>query len=358
MTIAAELDRIISAKGDILSAINDKGVSTAGTTSISQCPALINAIQTGGGGGSNTLINSGITGSAVVSGSGAFKFTQIPIESYGISGISGESGFLSSRTATKSAYKFAAIVFDSAIRSISSFSATGIPNYTAGSAALILSVRSSNTTNTVSAAIYNQVINSTNSALISASASNSVLTSINSALSANTSRKLYLFTAVSATNTQSAALNTGYTANTANISAEATVVTGTSLPYPDEPESASGYLHVTTTAYETVYGVLTASATSTSTFLPASYTASAYGASGRCVCDLSGYGTTAVSSQAYTGCTPGFALFNAQQTASSYIGDSAIAARAYSSIYPTANYTYSSLIIPPKMTSLVSQNII
>lgn len=49
MTIATELNRIISAKNDILSAINDKGVSTAGTTSISQCPALINAIQTGGG---------------------------------------------------------------------------------------------------------------------------------------------------------------------------------------------------------------------------------------------------------------------------------------------------------------------
>lgn len=356
MTIAAELDRIISAKNDILSAINDKGVSTAGTTSISQCPALINAIQTGGGG--NTLINSGITGKAVFSGSGAFKFTQIPIGSYGISSISGESGFLSSRTATRSAYKYAAIVFDSAIRILSSFSATGIPNYTAGSAALILSVRSSNTTNTVSAAIYNQAINSTNSALISASASDSVLSSINSALSANTSRRLYLFTAVSAATTQSAALNTGYTANTANISADATIVTGTSLPYPDEPESASGYLHVTSTAYETVYGVLTATASSTSIFLPASYTASAYGASGRCVSKLSGYDTLTVSSQAYTGCTPGFALFNAQQTASGYIGDSAIAARVYSSIYPSANYTYSSLILPPPMTSLVSQDII
>lgn len=80
MTIAAELDRIISAKSDILSAINDKGVSTAGTTSISQCPALINAIQTGGGVTPSSMHS---TAATVYQWSGSAEFyitmTQIPV---------------------------------------------------------------------------------------------------------------------------------------------------------------------------------------------------------------------------------------------------------------------------------------
>lgn len=80
MTIAAELDRIISAKNDILSAINDKGVSTAGTTSISQCPALINAIQTGGGVTPSSMHS---TAATVYQWSGSAEFyitmTQIPV---------------------------------------------------------------------------------------------------------------------------------------------------------------------------------------------------------------------------------------------------------------------------------------
>lgn len=90
MTIAAELDRIISAKNDILSAINDKGVSTAGTTSISQCPALINAIQTGGGGGSY-LFTTGLTASASGSSEVYLELEQIKVSSYTASDVSGAS---------------------------------------------------------------------------------------------------------------------------------------------------------------------------------------------------------------------------------------------------------------------------
>lgn len=90
MTIAAELDRIISAKNDILSAINDKGVSTAGTTSISQCPALINAIQTGGGGGSY-MFTTGLTASASGSSEVYLELEQIKATSYTASDVSGAS---------------------------------------------------------------------------------------------------------------------------------------------------------------------------------------------------------------------------------------------------------------------------
>ena len=359
MTIAAELDRIISAKSDILSAINDKGVSTAGTTSISQCPALINAIQTGGGWGSNKLINSGITGSAVVSGSGAFRFSQIPISSYDTISLPVESGFISSYAASRTAYKSATVVFDSAIRHIDTLSASGIPNFNGGSAFMIISVRTSDNSNVYSASLYRSAIGSNNSARFTASASTSVVTSINSALSANDNRKLYLLTGISASGTKSAALNTGYTASTANIYANAAILTSTSLPYPDEPASASGIVCSTATAYEQVYEVLTASATSNNVLFPEEQIASSYYGSGRMTWKWSGdNGSITKSSQPYFQFPLGFSLFNTRSVVNDCITNTASARQLYSSIYPTAAYKYSSLILPPPMTSIVSQNII
>lgn len=78
MSIATEIARISSAKSDILTAIADKGVSTAGAVHIEDCPALINAIETGGGGG-NTLYNSAITATSTASATAAYTATQIPV---------------------------------------------------------------------------------------------------------------------------------------------------------------------------------------------------------------------------------------------------------------------------------------
>lgn len=79
MSIASEISRISSAKSNILTAIASKGVSTAGATHIEDCPALITAIETGGGG--NTLFNTAVTASATASATGYITATQKVITS-------------------------------------------------------------------------------------------------------------------------------------------------------------------------------------------------------------------------------------------------------------------------------------
>lgn len=50
MSIASEITRISAARNDILTSIANKGVTVPETATLSSCPALIDSIQTGGGG--------------------------------------------------------------------------------------------------------------------------------------------------------------------------------------------------------------------------------------------------------------------------------------------------------------------
>jgi len=60
MSIASEITRISAARNDILTSISNKGVEVPATATLSSCPALIDSIQTGGGGGGSYMFDASV----------------------------------------------------------------------------------------------------------------------------------------------------------------------------------------------------------------------------------------------------------------------------------------------------------
>lgn len=119
MSIASEIQRLSGVRSDIFDSITNKGVTVPESATFSSCPDLIDSIQTGGGGGSNALYNTGAVGIAKASGFCTGSASQIGIPSYGPGTLSG--------SATKSSYSYTRGVLASAfpVSSISGISATG-----------------------------------------------------------------------------------------------------------------------------------------------------------------------------------------------------------------------------------------
>ena len=77
MSIASEITRLSGVRSDIFTSITNKGVTVPATATFSSCPALIDSITGGGGGGEPTsLINSAFTASGKLSGYREFTATQ------------------------------------------------------------------------------------------------------------------------------------------------------------------------------------------------------------------------------------------------------------------------------------------
>jgi hypothetical protein len=380
MTIATELNRIISAKNDILSAINDKGVSTAGTTSISQCPALINAIVTGGGGGTPTLLNSSISSEVIYTSHFNITATQIPVSAYDYL-YSSLSMYSTSTTASGTAlvgtflnyaYKRADMMFDPSVRDVGGLSAAWIPMYSAGTAVFTVGVRNGSANNRSSfyASSY------TSAALTTANSGNEItlaasnITGINSALSAHPGRLLAVRVELRVNASLSSTFLPNYNPQSAYVSASAMTptVTGTALPYPDRPESSVLPVDVTARSVENITGSGKVSASYLEILFPKTGSGSRFytdvetffSASGSPEDGADGAYNPTVKSARYQSneVTPGFSMYNAFESAQSSCTGSAVY-NPYHVTYGTSDYSFSApspeTVVPVMVSNTVIQ---
>lgn len=81
-SIADEITRLSACRNDILSAISAKGVTVPGTAVLSSCPSLIASIPTGGGGSPTSILNTGFTATGSASYTRPFTATQQQVPVY------------------------------------------------------------------------------------------------------------------------------------------------------------------------------------------------------------------------------------------------------------------------------------
>ena len=79
MSIASEITRISAARNDILTSIANKGVEVPATATLSSCPALIDSIQTGGGGGGSYMYDARVIAPFTGYKTASFTAAQIPV---------------------------------------------------------------------------------------------------------------------------------------------------------------------------------------------------------------------------------------------------------------------------------------
>lgn len=85
MSIASEITRLSGVRSDIFTSITNKGVTVPATATFSSCPALIDSITGGGGGGEPTsLINDSFTASGYLSAYRPFTATQNVVPLYDV----------------------------------------------------------------------------------------------------------------------------------------------------------------------------------------------------------------------------------------------------------------------------------
>lgn len=379
MTIATELNRIISAKNDILSAINDKGVSTAGTTSISQCPALINAIVTGGGGGTPTLLNSSISSEVIYTSHFNLTASQIPVSAYDYA-YSSLPIYSTSTTVSGTAslnflyfaFKSADIMFDPSVRDVGELSAAWVPMYSAGTAIFTFGVRSGSakTRSSFYASSRKSAVLTTANSGDEITIGASSISGINSALSASTARLLAVRVELRVRTAESSTFLQNYNPQSAYVSASCgtSIVTGTALPYPDRPESSVLPVDVTARSVEHI----TASGVVSANYLDFLYTRTGSGsrfysevetffsASGSPEYGADGAYNPTVKSARYqsTDITPGFSLYNALESAKSSCSASAVY-NPYHVTYGTSDYSFSGpspeTVVPVMVSNTVIQ---
>lgn len=230
MSIASEIQRLSGIRSDIFDSITNKGVTVPVGSTFSSCPDLIDSIQTGGGGGSNTLYNTGAVATARASGFCIGSASQISTPIYGPVTLTG------SATVASYSYTRGVKAWAFPVSAISSISATGtydlgvIPTATPSNTYLSAVVTRQNSTAATIAGWY--VLGSEPYGIITPhtfywSAAKNVLT-------ATTGRYVlvgWFATGASTQRTAVPALTAGQLSGTVT----GIDVTGQSYPYPDRP---------------------------------------------------------------------------------------------------------------------------